>query len=99
MRDAGEVDGHNLRRSIGGKRSERTVDQRIVSLSEWAHLRGGLQLPGRKLEADFLLRRRIGGLDEESLGECVLRRVLLLLNLSQTERLEKRRRGETPEHG
>ena len=79
MRDAGEVDGHNLRRSIRGKRGERAVNQRVVSLREWVQLGGGLQLPGGKLEADFLLCRRIGRLDEESLGECVLRSVLLAL--------------------
>ena len=82
MRDAGEVDGHNLGRSIHGKRGERTVDQRIVSLREWVQLGGRLQLPGGKLEADFLLRRRVGRLNEERLGECVLRGVLLtLINL------------------
>ena len=79
MRDAGEVDGHNLRRGIRGKRGERSVDQCIVSLREWVQLSGGLQLPGGKLEADLLLRGRIGRLDEESLGECVLRSVLLTL--------------------
>ena len=79
MRDAGEVDGHNLRRSIRGKRGERPVDQRIVSLREWVQLGGGLQLPGGKLEADLLLRGRVRRLDEESLCECVLRSVLLTL--------------------
>ena len=79
MRDAGEVDGHNLRRSIRGKRGERAVNQRVVSLREWVQLGGGLQLPGGKLEADLLLRGRIGRLNEESLGECVLRSVLLTL--------------------
>ena len=79
MRDAGEVDGHNLGRSIRGKRGERAVNQRIVSLREWVQLGGGLQLPGGKLEADFLLCGRIGRLDEESLGECVLWSVLLTL--------------------
>ena len=79
MRDAGEVDGHNLRRSIRGKRGERAVNQRVVSLREWVQLGGGLQLPGGKLEADFLLCRRVGRLNEESLGECVLRSVLLML--------------------
>ena len=79
MRDAGEVDGHNLRRSIRGKSSERAVNQCIVSLREWVQVSGGLQLPGGKLEADFLLRGRIGRLDEESLSECVLRSVLLTL--------------------
>ena len=79
MRDAGEVDGHNLGRSIRGKRGERSVDQRIVSLREWVQVSGGLQLPGGKLEADFLLCGRIGRLDEESLGEGVLRSVLLML--------------------
>ena len=79
MRDAGEVDGHNLGRSIRGKRRQPTVDKRIVSLREWVQLSGGLQLPGGKLEADFLLCGRIGRLDEESLGECVLWSVLLML--------------------
>lgn len=79
MRDAGEMYGHNLRRGIGRKRSERTVDQRIVSLREWVQLGGGLQLPGGKLEADFLLCGRVGRLNEESLGECVLWSVLLTL--------------------
>ena len=79
MRDVGEVDGHNLGRSIRGKRGEGTVDQRIVSLREWVQVSGGLQLPGGKLEADLLLCGRIGRLDKESLGECVLRSVLLTL--------------------
>ena len=79
MRDAGEVDGHNLGRSIRGKRGERAVNQRIVTLREGVQLGGGLQLPGGKLEADLLLRGRIGRLNEESLCVCVLRSVLLTL--------------------
>ena len=79
MRDVGEVDNHNLGRSICGKRGERAVNQCIVSLREWVQVSGGLQLPGGKLEADLLLCGRIGRLDKEILGECVLRSVLLTL--------------------
>ena len=78
MGDAREVDRHHFRRSKRGERRERTVHQKTLLLSEGVHTRGGLQIARGKLETNLLLGGRVGRLDEEQVGECVLRCVLLL---------------------